>query len=115
MIWYTGLEHASFAFIVSLNVIMFIGISGRMVASFALNSALPGLPDRGAYMAISSSLQQLSGGIAAWVAGLVVRQANPTAPLENYATLGFIAAGLSLVSVALMYNVQRLVTQTSTA
>jgi predicted MFS family arabinose efflux permease len=112
IVWYTGLEHASFTLIVVLNVLLFMGISGRMVASFALGSALPAMHDRGAYMAINSSLQQLAGGVAAWVAGLIVHQANPSAPLEHYATLGYVASGAAVVTMGLMYNVHRLVAET---
>ena len=113
VVWYTGLQNASFAVIVTLNVLLFMGISGRMVSSFALSSALPALPDRGAYMSINSSLQQLSGGVAAGVAGLIVHQANVDAPLEHYQTLGFVAAGVMLLTVVLMYNVHRLVSRSA--
>src|SRR6185436_499520 len=91
IVWYTGLEHASLKMIIALNVVLFMAISGRMVSSFALSSALPAMPDRGAYMAVNSSLQQLSGGVAAWCAGLIVEQANPNAPLQHYPTLGIVA------------------------
>jgi predicted MFS family arabinose efflux permease len=109
MVWYTGLTHATFQTTVILNVILFMGISGRMVASFALSSALPDMPDRGAYMSINSSLQQLSGGVAAGVAGLIVHQASPDSPLEGYNRLGLVAASVSLITLALMYNVARIV------
>lgn len=115
ILWYTGLTQASFPLIVTLNVLLFMGISGRMVSSFALGSALPAMSDRGAYMSINSSLQSLSGGVAAWVAGLIVHQANPKAPLEHYHTLGFVSTGVSLCTVVLMYNVHRLVAASAKA
>ena len=115
ILWYTGLTVASFPYIVTLNVLLFMGISGRMVSSFALGSALPAMSDRGAYMSINSSLQSLSGGVAAWVAGLIVYQANPQAPLEHYNRLGFVAAGVSVITVGLMYNVHRLVKASAAA
>ena len=112
MLWYTGLQSGSFAYIACLNVLLFIGISGRMISSFALSSALPDMPDRGAYMSINSSMQQLSGGVAAWVAGLIVVQSSPTAPLDHYSSLGMVAATASVITVGLMYNVNRLVQKT---
>ena len=112
MLWYTGLQSGSFAYIACLNVALFVGISGRMVSSFALSSALPDMPDRGAFMSINSSMQQLSGGVAAYVAGLIVVQENPAARLEHYGTLGIVAASASVITVALMYNVNRLVAAT---
>lgn len=109
ILWYTRLSHASLAMIIALNVVLFIGISARMASATALNASMPELTDRGAYMAISSSLQQLVGGVGAWVAGLIVHQSTPTSPLEGYPTLGVVVA--IAITVILMFNVQRVVTQ----
>ncbi len=115
VVWYTGLSSASLGFIIALNVLLFAGISARMVSSFALTSALPDLPDRGAYMSISSSLQQLAGGLASFSAGLIVHQATPASPLEGYPTLGWVVVLAMLVTVGLMFNVHRLVSRAATA
>ena len=115
VIWYTGLSNASLGFVIALNVLLFVGISARMASSFALTSALPDLPDRGAYMSISSSLQQLAGGLASFCAGLIVHQATPASPLEGYPTLGWVVVIAMLVTVVLMFNVHRLVKRTATA
>jgi predicted MFS family arabinose efflux permease len=109
VVWYTRLVEASLALVIALNIVLFVGISARMVSSMALSSALPGLPDRGAYMAISSSLQQLSGGVAAWSAGLIVHQATPASALEGYPTLGLVVTVTMVLSLGLMFNVDRLV------
>jgi predicted MFS family arabinose efflux permease len=113
VLWYTGLTSASLGFIIALNVVLFIGISARMVSSFALTSALPELSDRGAYMSISSSLQQLAGGIASWSAGLIVHQATPTSPLDGYPRLGWIVVGAMVLTVGLMFNVHRRVSRSA--
>jgi predicted MFS family arabinose efflux permease len=107
--WYTRLTAASLTLVIVLNVLLFVGISARMVSSMALSSALPALPDRGAYMAISSSLQQLSGGVAAWTAGLIVRQPTPTSALVGYPTLGSVVVTTLVLTLGLMFNVDRLV------
>ncbi|MDF2692052.1 MAG: hypothetical protein K0S65_435 [Labilithrix sp.] len=107
VLWYTGLTSASLGFIIALNVLLFVGISARMVSSFALTSALPELSDRGAYMSISSSLQQLAGGVASWSAGLIVHQATPASPLDGYPMLGWIVVAAMALTVALMFNVHR--------
>jgi len=109
VVWFTRLTSASLALVITLNVVMFVGISARMVSSVALSSALPGLADRGAYMAISSSLQQLSGGVAAWCAGLIVHQATPTSALEGYPMLGTVVVVTMVLTLGLMFNVNRLV------
>lgn len=109
ILWYTSLSHASLALILALNVVLFVGISARMVSATALNTSVPELTDRGAYMSISSALQYLAGGVGSWLAGLIVHQATPTSPLEGYPTLGWVVVGAIAITVALMFNVHRVV------
>jgi predicted MFS family arabinose efflux permease len=59
-----------------------------MVPATTLNSAVPEPYDRGAYMSINSSLQQMAGGFAAMFAGFVVVQQTKTSPLEHFNWLG---------------------------
>jgi hypothetical protein len=53
-------------------------------------------------MSISSSLQQMSGGIAAAVAGLIVVQ-TPAGGLVHFDTLGYVLVCTTLVSFAMMW------------
>lgn len=109
VIYYTHLSQAPFWLLIVVSIILFATISGRIVAASALNSAVPAPPDRGAYMSISSSLQQLAGGVAAMLAGLIVVQ-TAEGPLEHYPLLGWVVSGAMLVAMLLMYRVHRLVT-----
>ncbi len=88
--------------VITINVVMFAGIMARMVSSGALLSAIPAPKDRGAFMSINSSIQQISGGIAAFVAGLIVHQ-NASGFLENYPNLGWAVIGSMLVALGLIY------------
>ena len=90
-----------------INAISFVGIGSRIVSSQALMTSVPTMRDRGAFSAITASIQQLSGAFAAGIAGLIVIQANDHAPLEHYDTLGFVCAGTMLACVVLMYFVDR--------
>ena len=109
VLFYTRLGPTPLAWIIAFNVVMFAGITARMVASFAITSTMPELTDRGAYMSIASSLQQIAGGVAAFVAGLVVHQDPTTSALEHYPTLGVIVASTTALTLALMLKVDRLV------
>lgn len=106
---YTHLAITPFWFVVVLNILMMMGIMGRMVPSSALNSAVPGMKDRGAYMSINASLQQISGGIGAAVAGLIVYQQSKSSPLVNYEIVGFVVVLVSLLGIFLMRRVDGLV------
>lgn len=107
MIVYTNLVPVPLWVVVSVNVMLFVGIMSRMVPAMAIMSAVPALPDRGAFMSINTSLQQIAGGVASAFAGLIIVQADKYSPLEHYPVLGYIGAGIVLWCVWLMYRVYR--------
>jgi hypothetical protein len=53
---------------------MFVGIFSRMIPSQALMSAIPEITKRGSFNTVNASVQQISGGIASVIAGVVVAQ-----------------------------------------
>lgn len=71
-------------------------------------SAIPEPQDRGAFMSINSSTQQISGGIASIIAGLIVVQA-PGGELQRYPLLGFMVAGSMAITIGMMYFINRYV------
>jgi predicted MFS family arabinose efflux permease len=93
-----------------MNILFMVGILSRIVPAMALVTALPEMKDRGAFMSINSSLQQIAGGIAAMVGGLIVVQKDNFSPLEHYNTLGYVIVVLSIISIFLVYRVSRIVT-----
>ncbi len=109
VVWYTHLSASPLWFVMIFNVMMMMGILARMVPSGALTTAIPDMADRGAFMSINSSLQQISGGAAAAFAGLIIKQTDKSSPLEHYDTVGFIMVAISMLSVFLMYRVSVLV------
>ncbi|MEJ0082728.1 MAG: MFS transporter [Puia sp.] len=106
---YTNLSVTPLWLVMVFNVLMMCGIMSRMVPSSALITAVPVLQDRGAFMSINSSLQQIAGGVAAAFAGLIVVQKDKFSPLEHYNTLGYIIVCISAVSAFLLYRVSNLV------
>lgn len=109
VIIYTNLPPIPVWQIIVINMVLFMGIMSRMVPATTLNTGIPEMKDRGAYMAITSSMQQIAGGIAAVCAGLVVHQQNKTSPLENYNVLGYIISVVTLCSIFLIYRVHKMV------
>lgn len=92
--------------LIALNVILFIGISSRMIASSALLTAIPDAKDRGAFMSINSATQQISGGVASIIAGLIVLQTG-SGRLEHYDILGYVVIGSMLVAMLMLYFLNR--------
>lgn len=108
IIIYTNLSVTPFWTVVLVNVVLFAGIMSRMIPAMATMTAVPELTDRGAFMSINTSLQQIAGGIASVFAGTVVVQTTE-GPLKNYDLLGYYCVGLMLVCIVLMRNVQKIV------
>jgi len=88
VVFYTNLSATPLWLVMIFNVMMMMGILSRMVPAGALTTAIPAMQDRGAFMSITSSLQQLAGGIAAASAGMIVKQKDKFSPLEHYNTVG---------------------------
>lgn len=106
---YVRLEHSTFLILVLVNVFMMGGIMARMVPSQALTSAVPEPHDRGAFMSINSSLQQIAGGIAAIIGGKIVWQASPQSPLMNFEMLGWVVISVILINIFLTQRVYKYV------
>jgi predicted MFS family arabinose efflux permease len=106
---YTNLSAIPFWIIMIINIMMMIGIMGRMVPSMALASSLPQMQDRGAFMSINSSLQQIAGGIAAAIGGMIVVQKDKFSPLEHYDTLGIVISVITIVCIYMVYRVSEVV------
>jgi len=106
---YTNLTPVPFWIVITMNICFMIGIMSRMVPAMALTSALPKMQDRGAFMSINASLQQIAGGVAAAVGGLIVVQKEKTSPLEHYNTLGLVIIGLSSICIYLVYRVSKMI------
>jgi predicted MFS family arabinose efflux permease len=94
--------------VIVINVILFAGIMARIIPSSALLTAIPEPQDRGAFMGVNSSIQQISGGVAAAVAGLIVVQTS-SGKLENYDILGYVVVGAMLITMVMIYWLNQLV------
>jgi predicted MFS family arabinose efflux permease len=112
---YTNLSHVPFVFVLVMNVLFMIGITSRMVPAMALTASLPAMADRGAFMSINSSLQQIAGGLAAAVGGMIVVQKTEFSPLEHYNTLGIVITALTGISVWMVFRVSRLIRRNAVA
>jgi len=110
---YTNLSTTPLFLVIIFNVLMMAGVMSRMIPSQALITAIPVIQDRGAFMSINSSLQQIAGGIAAAIAGLIVIQKDKFSPLEHYNTLGYIIVCITMLSVFLLSRVSSLIKRKS--
>ena len=106
---YTRLTVNPLWIIMVLNVLMIAGIMGRMIPSMALITGVPDMDDRGAFMSINSSLQQIAGGVAAAFGGMIIVQKDKFSPLEHYDIVGWVAIGISVICIVMLGRVSKIV------
>lgn len=105
---YTHLTPVPLWQVVVVNMILFMGIMGRAIPANTLNTAVPELADRGAYMSITSSMQQFAGGIGALIAGYIVVQPDKSSPLQHFDTLGIVVSIVTLICLWFVFRVYRI-------
>lgn len=106
VIVYTNLGPIPLWQLIAINTVMFAGIMSRMIPSSALMTAIPKPEDRGAFMSVNSSLQQVAGGLASVLAGLIIVQ-EAGGKLHHFNTLGYVAISIMMICAVLMYFINR--------
>jgi len=105
---YCNLSITPLWIVICINVVLFAGIMARVIPASALMTAIPEPQDRGAFMGINSSIQQISGGVAAAIAGMIVVQTS-SGKLERYDILGYVVVGAMIITIGMMYLLNGLV------
>lgn len=87
-----------------ISAIFFIFSNGRMVPSTTMETAVIEPEMRGSYMSIRSSVQQLTSGLASFLAGIIVTEApsqfgSDVNALVHYEIVGFVAVFFSVISL----------------
>jgi predicted MFS family arabinose efflux permease len=104
---YTQLGPTPLSLVILLNVILFIGITSRIVPAQAMMTSVPKPEDRGAFMSINSAVQQLSGGIASFIAGTIVYK-HANGEIGNYPILGVVVTCSMIVAFFMMRRLHKL-------
>lgn len=108
VLYYCQMGKSSLLLVIIVNIVLFVAISSRMISSMALSSAIPSLHDRGAYSSINASMQQMAGGVASMIAGMIVVQTS-TGALEHYDRLSYVVAIAMVITLGLMIKVSKMV------
>jgi predicted MFS family arabinose efflux permease len=104
ILYYCNLGITPFWLVVFLNTALMMGVLSRIISSSALITAIPETNERGAFMSINSSVQQLSGGIASIIAGLIIVQTS-TGSLKHYDIIGYIVVATVILTIIMMRSI----------
>jgi predicted MFS family arabinose efflux permease len=93
--------------VIAFNIFIMIAVLARIISASALMTAIPEKSDRGAFMSVNSSVQQVSGGIGAMIAGSIVMQSDQ-GKLLHYNTLGYVVITGVVITIVTMYFINRI-------
>lgn len=91
--------------VLTISGLFFVVVNGRMIPTQALISSVVLPHQRGGFMSINSSMQQLSTGAAAMIGGALVTE-GPGGRIEQYDWVGYFSIVLILASVWLAGRVK---------
>jgi predicted MFS family arabinose efflux permease len=86
--------------ILSISTIFFVTVNGRMIPMQAIVSGVVTPQQRGGFMSINSSVQQLASGAGATIAGSIV-YTSADGHFENYAYVGYFSIFMILIALFL--------------
>jgi predicted MFS family arabinose efflux permease len=90
------------AVVLTFTTLLMVLGSGRGIPMLALITAVPRASERGSFMSVNSSVQQLAITIGPLVTACLLRGGEGGRPLEGFHTAGWVSAALSLVCVGLI-------------
>lgn len=94
----TNLSAVSIYIALFVTSLFFIGVTGRIVPAQAMLTMVVPPQSRGRFMSLSSSIQQLAAGAAAWISGKIVIE-NDLHQLKNFNYVGYFAISLTLLAL----------------
>jgi predicted MFS family arabinose efflux permease len=94
----TNLQPVAMYIAILVTTSYFIVASGRNVPATTMVTAVVKAENRGSFMSLRTSAQQLALALSSLIAGLIVTKDNDGA-LQDYDLVGYLAIGMSIVAV----------------
>ena len=102
----THLGPTSVAYALFVCALFFFLMGGRMVPVMTLATGSVQPVNRGAFMSLSSSVQQFAAALAAMAAGHIVT-VGEDGRLLNYNKIGYLASGLTIVALCVAFRLRK--------
>jgi predicted MFS family arabinose efflux permease len=100
-LYLTSIGQTPLAVVLVVTSLNFIFIGGRMIPGSTMVTAAVLPQNRGSFMSINSSIQQLSSGLGAFLAGMIVYKNPVSGELVNYNYVGYFALAASVIAIIL--------------
>lgn len=94
----TNIGETPIPIVLSITALFFVFGAGRMIPSTAIVTSAVKPQNRGSFMSFNSACRQLTNGVAAYFAGLVITKGE-NGLLYNYEWVGYFAILMGLISI----------------
>jgi len=101
----THLGQTPIPYVLLISTMFFVTSNGRMVPAAALITGTAKSENRGSFLSFNSAVQQLSAGLASFLAGLILAE-GVNGELLNYDIVGYFAIVLSLLCIPLARRIK---------
>ncbi len=95
----------AFGLVLVVTSCFFVSTGGRTVPALALVTSVVRPENRGGFMSLRASFNQLGLGAASFLAGQIVAE-GPGGELLHYGTVGWAAAGMSVLALGLLIRLE---------
>jgi len=101
----TNMPRIYYGWVLIVTSLFFIFAGGRIIPAQAIITSVVTPQQRGGFMSINSALQQLSTGLSALIAGLIIEKTDKE-ELLNYQYVGYIGIVLSILCIFIARKVK---------
>lgn len=92
--------------------ILFMAVTGRIVMAQAMITGVVSNDQRGSFMSVNGSVQQLGQGLASLAAGVIIHTDKVTHQLSRYNWVGYLSILLMIISLVISHSTFRAIDKT---
>lgn len=93
--------------------VLFLVVTSRIVMAQSMISNVVSQNQRGSFMSVNGSMQQLGQGMASLIAGVIVKTNKTTHQLSNYNWVGYLSIAVLIVAVIIGNRIFKTIDKTS--
>jgi len=93
--------------------LLFMVVTSRIVMAQSMISNVVSQNQRGSFMSVNGSMQQLGQGMASLIAGVIVKTNRTTHQLSNYNWVGYLSIAVLIVAVIIGNKIFKTIDKTA--
>lgn len=94
----TNMPQIAIGWALVVTSMFFVTVGGRMIPAMTMITSTVKPANRGSFMSINSSVQQLSASLASFIAGTIIME-NTDGKIEHYNIVGYIAIVAGIIAI----------------